>query len=124
MNKILAGLSILALAAGSWACDSGDDDGPMPRHEAAQKICQTAVAAYRATEQPDADWSTVGAAIATIRQVNLDSADPDGLFYQVWQLIDAWDGLQAVLNDPSTAEWANPDVVQASLGNLVRFCQP
>jgi hypothetical protein len=60
MNKILAGLSILALAAGSWACDSGDDDdapGPSPGSQGAL-VCAEARQALDAMQTEGRRTST------------------------------------------------------------------
>jgi type IV secretory pathway VirB10-like protein len=95
---------------------------PLPDNAATQ-ICDTAAAAYD-TLGRSRDLSSVANSIGTIRQLNLQRADTaDGLFLQVWQVVDAWNGTMALLNDPSTTDMATPDTVEAALGDLVQFCQ-
>jgi hypothetical protein len=114
--------------AATTACADGPNPVPIPTPppsppDAAQIICSDAACAYE-TLGDSRNLSSVAEAVAEIRQVNLDRTDSaDSLFYQVWQLADAWDGTVGLLNDPSTADMASVDTVEAALGNLVQLCQ-
>jgi hypothetical protein len=96
---------------------------PPTADDAGTEICDTAAAAYN-TLGRSGDLVSVANAIGTIRQLNLQRSDSaDGLFFQVWQVVDAWNGTMDLLNDPSTADLGTPEAVEAALGNLVQFCE-
>lgn len=58
--------------------------------------------------------------VARIRQLNLERSEPDGLYWQVWQVVDAWDGYVALSNDPELSDGGQ--AVVAAVENLIEYC--
>jgi len=84
--------------------------------DAAAEICATARLAFASPTVDDAEDE-----IFAIRQRNLERAESDALFWQVWQLADAWDGYAALRDTPELTDGAV--VVRAALENLLAECE-
>lgn len=87
--------------------------------QAVGAICDLADGALRSvTTQQSVDG--VAGAIEQIRLINNSLPEADGIWWQVSQLADAWDGYIALRAEPELTDGGT--AVAASLQNLVRYC--
>jgi hypothetical protein len=116
MNKILAGLSILALAAGSWACgSSGDDDdppGPGPGIPVASQgalVCAEARQALDAMQTEGPSSHAAGLVETLLDDLNGLNAEDADVLYAASYVGDAYRGGSA-------------EAVGTTLANMVQTC--
>lgn len=106
-TAVVLGLTMSAILAG--CTPDGSPTG------AEEQICRQANVAWGNTSVDD-----IADDIALIRQLNVARGESDGLYWQVWQLADAWDGHIATRDYPELADGGAG--VVASLENLLEAC--